>query len=161
MWIKGYWLQVSGYWLQVAGCRLQVELIVGTFGWCLIRLNMGSLKSFEEFEVWQTSREITFKIYDLTKQNAFAGDFGLKNQIRRASISVMSNIAEGHESQTKSVFIRHLGIAKGSAGEVRSQLYVAFDQKYITEVEFNATTELCKKASRQIAALMHYLKSCP
>jgi four helix bundle protein len=106
---------------------LQVEYIVGAFGWCLIRLNMGSPKSFEEFNVWQTSREITYKVYDLTKQPAFSGDFGFKDQIRRASISIMSNIAEGHESQTRSVFIRHPGIAKGSAGEIRSQLYVAFE----------------------------------
>jgi four helix bundle protein len=122
---------------------------------------MGSLKSFEEFEVWQTFREITGRIYALTRRKAFAEDHGLKNQIRRASVSLMSNIAEGYESQTKSVFIRHLGIAKGSAGEVRSQLYVALDQKYLAELEFIVLTELCKKASRQIASLMHYLKCCP
>ena len=70
----------------------------------------------------------------------------------------MSNIAEGYESQTESVFIRHLGIAKGSAGEVRSQLYVALDQNYITETEFKTLAELSKKASRQIASFIKYLK---
>jgi four helix bundle protein len=70
----------------------------------------------------------------------------------------MSNIAEGYESQTNRVFIRHLGIAKGSTGEVRSQLYVALDQEYISETEFSALAELCKKESRQLSSLIAYLK---
>ena len=122
-------------------------------------MGMGTIKSFEEFEVWGTAREITQKIYRLTKRKALAGDFGFKNQICRASVSIMSNIAEGYESQTESVFIRHLGIAKGSAGEVRSQLYVALDQGYITKEEFESLAELSKKESRQIANLIQYLKS--
>lgn len=121
---------------------------------------MGSLKSFEEFEVWGAAREITCRIYDLTKKTTFSKDFELIGQIRSASISVMSNIAEGYESQTKNVFIRYLSIAKGSAGEVRSQLYVALDQKYISESELNTMTELVKRASRQIASLIQYLKTC-
>ncbi len=119
---------------------------------------MGSIKLFEEFEVWKTAREITCRIYSLTRQKAFAGDYALRDQIRRASISIMSNIAEGYESQTESVFIRHLGIAKGSAGEVRSQLYVALDQNYITEAEFKALSDLASKASSQIANLIKYLR---
>lgn len=71
----------------------------------------------------------------------------------------MSNIAEGYESQSTNVFIRYLGIAKGSAGEVRSQLFVALDQGYITQSEFRALAELSKKASRQIAGLIRYLKA--
>jgi four helix bundle protein len=121
---------------------------------------VGSIKSFEEFEVWKTAREITRRIYSLTKRRAFARDFGLKNQICRACISIMSNIAEGYESQTESVFIKQLGIAKGSACELRSQLYVALEQKYITEEEFNTLVELRKRASRQISGLMKYLKRC-
>ena len=70
----------------------------------------------------------------------------------------MSNIAEGYESQTENVFIRHLGIAKGSAGEVRSQLYVALDQGYISNEEFESLSELSRKASRQIANLIQYPK---
>jgi four helix bundle protein len=119
---------------------------------------MGTIKSFEEFEIWETAREITRQVYGLTGRKAFAGDFALKNQICRASISIMSNIAEGYESQTENTFIRHLSIAKGSAGEVRSQLYVALDQGYITEAEFGSTVELSKKASRQITRLIGYLK---
>jgi four helix bundle protein len=69
----------------------------------------------------------------------------------------MSNVAEGYESQTENVFIRHLGIAKGSCGEVRSQLYVALDQQYITEEEFTLLADLCRKNARQIASLIRYL----
>jgi four helix bundle protein len=113
---------------------------------------MGTIKSFEEFEVWAIARDITRRNYCLRKGKAFAADFALRNQICRAAISVMSNIAEGYESQTEIVFIRHLAIAKGSAGEVRSQLYVALDQNYITDAEFSFLLELSKKVSRQLAA---------
>ncbi len=97
---------------------------------------MPTIKHFEEIEAWQTARELTNLVYALTNQEQFARDFGLKDQIRRAAVSVMSNIAEGFESQTQSQFIRYLGIAKASAGEVRSQLYVARDQSYISEAQF-------------------------
>jgi len=119
---------------------------------------MGSIKSFEEFEVWKTGREIARQVYSLSRRTAFAADFGLKDQICRASVSIISNIAEGYESQTNNLFIRHLRIAKGSAGEVRSHLYVALDQKYIAEAEFKALTELCRKTSRQLSSLIEYLK---
>ena len=119
---------------------------------------MGTIKSFEEFEVWEIAREITRQVYSLTKRKALEGDYAFKNQICRASISIMSNIAEGYESQTESVFIRYLSIAKGSAGEVRSQLYIAFDQHYITEAEFDSLSELCKKVSCKTAKLIDYLK---
>jgi four helix bundle protein len=120
---------------------------------------MGTIKSFEEFKVYETAREITRNIYRLTKKNAFARDFALRDQIRRAAISILSNIAEGYESQTRNTFLRHLGIAKGSAGEARAQLQVAFDQKYITESEFKAASDLCFSSSRQIAGFMRYLKN--
>ena len=118
---------------------------------------MGTVKIFEEFEVWGAGREITQKVYTLTRQKTFAQDFALRDQIRRASISIMSNIAEGFESQTKKTFVRHLGIAKGSAGEVRSQLYVALDQNYITKSEFESLMELVKKTSRQLSTLVRFL----
>jgi four helix bundle protein len=116
------------------------------------------IRSFEEFEVWKASRAVVCAVYGLTRREAFTQDFRLKDQIRKASISVMSNIAEGHESQTENVLIRHLGIAQGSCGEVRSQLYVALDQQYITEAEFTVLTDLCCKNARQISALIGYLK---
>jgi four helix bundle protein len=123
-----------------------------------IRYSMGRIKTFEEFEVWKNGREIVLNVYRLTGQRAFASDFGLKNQIRRASISIISNIAEGYESQTNNLFIRYLRIAKGSCGEVRSQLYVALDQKYISEEDFKKLSELCRKTSRQLSSLIEYLK---
>ena len=118
---------------------------------------MGAVKRFEDFEIWQTAREITRRIYALTRQKEFSRDFGLVGQIQRASVSIMNNFAEGYESQTKNVFIRHLRIAKGSAGEVRSLLYVTLDQRYVTKSEFEPLLELIQKTSRQLSALITYL----
>jgi four helix bundle protein len=120
---------------------------------------MTTIKSFEEFEVWQTAREISRRIYALSRKKPFVYDYGLKDQICRASVSIMSNIAEGYEGQTKRVFIRHLGIAKGSAGEVRSQLFIALDQNYLTDPEFHDLAEMCKKVSRQLSSLIDYLRN--
>jgi four helix bundle protein len=97
---------------------------------------MPTIKRFEEIEAWQTARDLTKRIYAVTDLGKFARDFGLRDQIRRASVSVMSNIAEGFESQTQQQFIRYLSIAKASAGEVRSQLYVSRDLNYLTEEQF-------------------------
>ena len=83
---------------------------------------MGAITRFEEIEAWQTARQLTNLIYEITDSGPFAKDFGLKDQIRRAAVSVMSNIAEGFESHTQALFIDFLGRAKGSAGEVRAQL---------------------------------------
>ena len=120
---------------------------------------MSTIKSFEEIEAWKGARQLTRQVYTLTKRQAFAKDFGMKDQICRAAVSIMSNIAEGYESQTEAVFIRHLGIAKGSAGELRSQLYAALDQDYLTKNEFIVLVDLSKKVSRQIARLKSYLES--
>jgi four helix bundle protein len=91
---------------------------------------MAGIARFEEIEAWKTARQLTNLVYKMTEQGAFAKDYGLKDQIRRASVSVMSNIAEGFESRTDVQFINYLGHAKVSAGEVRSQLYIALDMKY-------------------------------
>ena len=116
---------------------------------------MTAIRSFEEIDAWKEAREITQKVYALTKGKEFSRDFGLRDQICRAAVSIMSNIAEGYESQTPGVFIRYLAIAKGSAGELRSQLYVALDQSYITKDEFDA---LCDK-SRKIASQLYRFKT--
>ena len=97
---------------------------------------MAGITRFEEIEAWKTARQLTTLIYKLSEQGVFVKDFGLKDQIRRASVSIMSNIAEGFESRTDTQFINFLGHAKGSAGEVRSQLYVALDLKYISQEQF-------------------------
>jgi len=95
---------------------------------------MPTITRFEDIEAWQAARELTKLIYVFTDELKFARDFGLKDQIRRASVSIMSNIAEGFESQTQAQFIRYIGIAKASAGEVRSQLYISRDLNYVTAI---------------------------
>ena len=122
---------------------------------------MPTITRFEEIEAWQTSRELTKLIYSLTEEGKFSRDFGLKDQIRRASVSVMSNISEGFESQTQAQFIRYLGLAKASAGEVRCQLYVSRDLAYITHEKFTKVFAMAEKASRQTARFISYLETHP
>jgi four helix bundle protein len=120
---------------------------------------MGTIRRFEEIEAWQTARMLTRRIYALSSQGTFAKDYGLRDQMRRASVSIMSNIAEGFESDRRRDFIRYLGYAKASAGEVRAQLYVALDVGYLTREQFNALVDLATKCSGQIQRFMAYLKS--
>ena len=122
---------------------------------------MATIERFEELDVWQTARTLTNHVYEHTQQDPFAKDFGLRDQIQRASVSVMSNIAEGFESRTQNIFVDHLGRARGSAAEVRAQLYVAYDQGYLSDAEFEATYDLADKASRQLFRLIQYLESKP
>jgi four helix bundle protein len=122
---------------------------------------MPTITRFEEIEAWKTARELTRMVYGLTDQGHFTRDFGLKNQIQRASVSIMSNIAEGFESRTQAQFLGYLGHAKASAGEVRCQLYMAMDLKYLTEEQFKQVFELADKSSRQIARFMSYLETHP
>jgi len=122
---------------------------------------MPTITRFEETEAWQTARELTKLIYVFTEEAKFSRDFGLKDQIRRAAVSVMGNISEGFESQTQAQFIRYLGIAKASAGEVRSQLYVSRDLEYITEEWFLKAFAMAEKTSRQTARFISYLESHP
>ena len=120
---------------------------------------MTAITRFEDIESWKTSRQLTNSVYAYTNQTGFNRDFGLRDQIRRASVSVMSNIAEGFESRTDVQFINFLGMARASAGEVRAQLYIALDQKYITEEQFSETFSLAQTCARQIANFMKYLES--
>lgn len=122
---------------------------------------MATISHFEEIEAWKTARQLTNLVYQVSNLGPFSKDFGLKDQIRRAAVSVMSNIAEGFESRTQAQFINYLGIAKGSAAEVCSQLYIAGDQKYITQAQFTQTLDLTDKAVRQLARFIFYLESNP
>ena len=122
---------------------------------------MAGITRFEEIEAWKASRQLTNMIYKLTEQGAFARDYGLKDQIRRASVSIMSNIAEGFESRTDIQFINYLGHAKASTGEVRSQLYIALDLKYISQEQFDEAYELSDKSARQVNRFAAYLESNP
>jgi four helix bundle protein len=122
---------------------------------------MATVERFEDLDVWQNARTLTNQVYEHTRQEPFANDVGLRDQVRRASVSIMSNIAEGFESRTQSVFVDHLGRARGSAGEVRSQLYVALDQDYLSETEFKTTYDLVETTSRRLFRLIQYLKPQP
>ena len=119
---------------------------------------MATFKRFEDIAAWQQARALTKKVYDITKVKAFARDFGLRDQIQRAATSVMNNIAEGFERNSNAEFSRFLMIAKGSAGEVRSQLYVALDQGYITESTFQTMYGDSERIGRMIGSLMEYLQ---
>jgi four helix bundle protein len=119
---------------------------------------MATFKKFEEIECWKKSRELTRRIYKVSSKSAFSRDFGLKDQIRRAAVSIMSNIAEGHDRSGTGEFIQFLATAKGSAAEVRCQLYVALDQSYINDSEFSELSDLSSETSRMIAGLLNYLR---
>lgn len=116
-------------------------------------------KSFEELDVWKKARELVNFVYRVTKSKEFIKDYGLIDQIRRASVSVMSNIAEGFERGSNTEFLQYLFIAKGSAGEVRTQLYIALDQEYVSQEEFEKGKSLCVNVSGQLSGLIQYLKS--
>lgn len=116
-----------------------------------------SWKSFEELKSWQLSRSFTLRIYELTNQIVFK-DIDLQRQLRRATVSISSNIAEGFERNTDKEFIHFLFIAKGSAGEVRSQLYIALDLKFISEAQFKELIEEITEISKLISGLIKYLQ---
>lgn len=114
---------------------------------------MGKVERFEDLIAWRKARELTKVIYALSGDGAFAKDFGLRDQIRRASVSVMSNIAEGFDRASRAEFHRFLVIAKGSCAEVRAQLYVALDVGLMTEKQFEEVRSLAEETSRIIAGL--------
>ena len=121
---------------------------------------MAKFSSFEEIISWQKSRELNKDIYNITNKNSsFSKDFGLRDQIRRSSISISSNIAEGFERETTKEFIRFLYIAKASSGEFRSQLYLAFDLDYMTKDEFSKLNLKVNEVSKLISGLIKYLNS--
>ena len=119
---------------------------------------MGAIYRFEDIKAWQLAREIVRNIYRVTQRSDFSKDYGLKDQIRRAAVSIMSNIAEGFERRTDKELVQFLSIAKGSSAEVRSQLYIAVDLGYIPEKDFESLKQDCELASKQIASFMKYLK---
>jgi four helix bundle protein len=118
------------------------------------------ISKFEELIAWQKARELTKAVYKLTNGKEFRRDFGLKDQIQRAAVSIMSNIAEGFERAGRAEFHQFLVIAKGSCAEVRSQLYVALDVGYISKAEFDHVQELAIETGRIIGGLRSSLKKC-
>lgn len=119
---------------------------------------MATVKTFEELEVWQHSRKLVKEIYRVSALGAISKDFGLRDQLRRASISVLSNIAEGFERSGNKEFAHFLFMAKGSAGELRAQLYVALDLAYISGEEFRNLANASATIARQLSALIKYLQ---
>ena len=116
------------------------------------------IERFEEIQAWQEARKLTKKIYDLTNQLPFRRDVKLCGQIRDASVSIMGNIAEGFDRQSKKEFIRFLDIASSSGSEVQSHLYVALDQKYISDENFQETYNQARKTKSLINGFIAYLK---
>jgi four helix bundle protein len=116
------------------------------------------VQRFEDLIAWQKARELTNKIYSLTSKGLFAKDFGLREQIQRAAVSIMSNIAEGFERGSASEFHQFLTIAKASCAEVRSQLYVGLDIGYITKDEFEQTIGLADELGKIIGGLKKSVK---
>ena len=118
---------------------------------------MGKFNSFEEINSWQKARLFNKQIYQITEDPNFKKDFDFIRQIRRASLSISSNIAEGFERNTDKEFIYFLYVAKASAGEVRSQIYLAFDIEYISKQEFEQLLESISEISRLLSGLIKYL----
>jgi four helix bundle protein len=114
---------------------------------------------FEDLPVWQDARRIAKEIYSLTRETEFARDHGLKNQIQRASVSVVSNIAEGFDYGSNKQFVHFLKIAKGSASEVRAQLVLATDIGYVSKAKQKMLKEELKSLSSQITGFIKYLES--
>jgi four helix bundle protein len=118
---------------------------------------MATITRFEDIDAWQKARELTAAIYRESRTGAFAKDFGLRDQICRAVVSVMSNIAEGFDRDGNREFMNFLSIAKGSAAEVTSQLYIAKDIGYIDEERFDELYKLAKEVGSLIGGFMKYL----
>ena len=120
---------------------------------------MSTIQKFEDLKVWQKAREVNLQIYKLSNKGSFSKDFGLRDQIRRASVSIISNIAEGFERNGNKEFNQFLSIAKASAAEVRAQLYVAKDLEYISNEEFTEVVIGLIEVSKMLSGLMSYLKT--
>ena len=116
------------------------------------------VERFEDLEVWQGARDVVNAVYRASSNGAFARDYGLRDQIRRAVVSVPSNIAEGFSRRSNKEFIQFLFISKGSAAEVQSQLYTALDQDYISQGEFDSIYETLEVVAKQLSRFITYLK---
>ena len=119
---------------------------------------MALITRFEDIQAWQEARESVKMVYGLTNSGRFAGDFGLRDRIQRAAVSIMANIAEGFDCDSKVEFARFLGIARRSAVEVQSLLYAALDLDYISENQFASVYDQVQKAKALIGGFRSALK---
>ena len=122
---------------------------------------MSGIERFEDIDAWRAGRELVNEIYHVSGRGAFTQDFALRDQIRKAAVSIPSNIAEGFERNQRGEFAQFLRYAKGSAGEVRSQLYHARDQEYIDEDTFQTLRANVESVSRQIQGFIRHLENNP
>jgi len=119
---------------------------------------MTTAKRFEDLEVWRASQDVVNAVYRASSDGAFSRDYGLRDQIRRAAVSIPSNIAEGFSRRSNKEFIQFLFISKGSAAEAQSQLYTALDQGYIAQEEFDRIYKQIEVVAKQISRFITYLK---
>ena len=115
---------------------------------------MAKANQFEDLTVWQKARSLTKEVYHLTRETPLHSDYGLRSQMQRAAVSIMSNIAEGFDRESRREFHQFLTIAKGSCGELRSQLYVSLDIGYVSQPQFDQTIELAQEVFRMIKVLI-------
>ena len=119
---------------------------------------MATIRKFEDIEAWQKARDLTREIYKVSSNSEFRNDFALRDQIRRACISIVSNIAEGFSRRGNKEFARFLDIAHASAAELQAQLYIALDQTYLNAEEFEKLYSVAEEVSKMIKGLMNYLQ---
>jgi four helix bundle protein len=119
---------------------------------------MRQIRKFQDIRAWQKSRELVREVYRITKRPDFSRDFQLRDQIRKAVISIPSNIAEGYNRGGRKEFIQFLSIANGSTGEVQTQLYLAYDQGYITTTDFETLLEIADEIGKMIGGFIKYLR---
>ena len=119
--------------------------------------DLSAAQKFEELECWQLARELANAVYELTRQDRVSRDFGFVDQVRRAAVSVMNNLAEGHERGSNKDFVKFLYIARGSAGEVRNMLYVGLDQGYLNQPAFDQVRILAERTAKACYGLIRYL----
>ena len=116
-------------------------------------------KTFEDLRVWRDSRELTREIFSLGRKKTLIREYSLRNQMERSAVSIMANISEGYERDGDKEFVQYLSQAKGSAGELRSHLYVALDMNFIDPAELDPLKKRVVSISKQISGLIRYIKS--
>jgi len=129
---------------------------------CLYAVNGSELPpvhKYEDLDVWKYAFAIVREVYDISATGAFGRDYGLKNQIQRAAVSSMSNIAEGFSRKSRKEFARYLDIARGSVYEVQSLLYVAENRQYVSKTQFKTLYQDCERLYRGVSALMRHLET--
>jgi four helix bundle protein len=119
---------------------------------------LSKIERFEDIQAWQKARTLVKKVYSVSNFGQFAKDFGLRDQIRRAAVSIMLNIAEGFARKTNREFCPFLAVAHGSAAEVQAALYVAIGQEYVTEKEFNSLYGMSDETSKLVLGFLNYLR---